>query len=741
MRKYFIVFTFFIFSFFGVLPVSAQKTDTINVLAQNKMHMGGYGAYDAWAVFPPDTNSYRKVLLNFTLGCPSGGCSAWDYTVDIYLNHKPGIKDSAYTKSPSFTVNGKIKDTVYVEKDTTYTTYYDTLTHVTDSSKNSPYIIVQYKDSLNPTTPTDTVRWWMANYYKYYYDSTGKKKDSILVSIDTTVYLKYYYYFRKYDSVESYEIARMITPYAGYYPVTWTYPYGFDVTDFDCMMHDSVQIEVFYSGWSDGFTATCNFQMITGIPPHKAYKTLPMWTGTFPYGNASDPISNYLVPQPVKIDSAASAVRLRILQTGHGEDNNNCSEFCANYQHIKINSKEHFTPLVWRDVCGLNPLYHQAGTWLYDRANWCPGEQITPYLDDLSPYVTPSQKDTIIMSMDPYISPNGGSVYTIGAELIYYGPISFALDASIDDIISPSANPLYSRLNPNCGQPQVVIRNTGSTPLTSLDIIYGPIGGTSTTYHWTGNLFFDDTALVTLPAISLSTNAKTFKFCAKVSKPNGSNDMYSNNDSLVTSYTIVPNYPSSFIIQLLTNNAGSESSYFIADDMGHIVYQKSGFGNSTLYKDTVNLPNGCYHFEIDDAGKDGLSFFANSDGNGSIAFYKLKPHVQFKTFQPDFGTSAVQNFTVGAVTGLEDEVETQGPDYNVYPNPAQDRIAITQLASSQNDKDIRIYSEIGLQVYSSHIKSGIDKVIIDIRSFAQGVYCLIISNIDGVVVKKVVMVH
>src|SRR4029077_13449876 len=110
-----------------------------------------------------------------------------------------------YTKSPSFTVNGKIKDTVYVEKDTTYTTYYDTLTHVTDSSKNSPYIIVQYKDSLNPTTPTDTVRWWMANYYKYYYDSTGKKKDSILVSIDTTVYLKYYYYFRKYDSVESYE--------------------------------------------------------------------------------------------------------------------------------------------------------------------------------------------------------------------------------------------------------------------------------------------------------------------------------------------------------------------------------------------------------------------------------------------------------------------------------------------------------------------------------------------------------
>jgi len=726
-----------LFLFAYSLQPKCQNVDTINVLAQNKVHMGSNGSYYNWAVFPPDTNSYRKVLLNFTLGCPTGGCSQWDYTVDIYLNHNTGIKDSTTKQAPSFTVNGNIMDSIHISKDTTYTTSYNSTTHLTDSTKNTAYTIIQYKDTLTPTVPTDTIRWWSAGYYKYYYNASGVKTDSAYVAVDTTMYVKYKSYIYKYDSIESYEIARMITPYAGYYPNTWTYPYVFDVTDFDWMMHDSVQIQVFYSGWTDGFTATCNFQMITGIPPRNAYKTKLMWTGSFPYGSSGNPISNYLVPVPVKIDSAASAVRLRVLQTGHGEDNNNCTEFCANYQHIKINSVEHFTPYVWRDLCGLNPLYHQAGTWLYDRANWCPGELITPYEDDLTPYVTPNTVDTILMSMDPYTSPNGGSIYTIGSELIYYGPINFSLDASLDDILAPTTNPLYSRFNPACN-PQVVIRNTGSTPITSLDIIYGSLGGATGTYHWTGNLLFNDTNLVTLPAVSLGGASHLFR--AKVSNPNGAQDMYANNDSLVTPFTTLPNYSSSFVIRLLTNSAASEDSYFIADDQGNIVHQKSGFANNTTYRDTVSLQAGCYHFEIDDAGKDGLSFFANSDGNGSLQFYRLSPATAFLTFQPDFGTSAIQNFTVGGPLDI-DEITPTDIDYKVYPNPANSEVIISQLTNSNKDKEIRLYSEMGALVYEKLVKASNDTYNINTSGLAQGLYCLVMSNDDGVVVKKITVIH
>lgn len=714
----------------------AQKPDTIHVFSHQAVHMGGHGDYYGWGVFPKDTASFRKIYLNFTLGCPSSGCNGWDYTVRIFLKYNTKVKDSSLQKAPTFTVNGNKQDTVYIKKDTTYSTYYDTITHKTDSTANLPYTIIQYKDSTHPVTPSDTVKWWKADYYKYYYDTTGKKLDSVFVTADTTMYLKYYSYYLVYDSIVNYEAARMITPYGGYYPKTWTNPYRFDITDFASILHDSLKVDVFYDGWSDGFTATCDFEMITGKPEHKAYKIRNMWSGGFPYGSAGNPIKNYLVPTPVKIDSAAYAVRLRILETGHGEDANNCSEFCSNYQHVKVNGKEYFTPLVWREDCGLNPLYHQAGTWLFDRANWCPGALVNPYLDDVTPYVKPGKVDTISMDMDPYISPNGGSSYIIGSNLVYYGPISFAVDAAVEDIISPNTYAPYNRFNTACGIPKVIIRNSGGTTLTSVDITYGAIGGQIYTYHWTGMLRFDDTALVSLPPINLYTSITPYTFQAKVSNPNGQADQYSDNDSMRVQYTMAPNYPSRFIIQLQTNATGWEDSYFIADDLGNIVDYKSGFGNNKTYKDTVNLLTGCYHFEIDDAGKDGLSFFANSDGNGSLCFRNVSPATIFLNFQPDFGTSISQNFTVGWVAGV-DEVVKEKPDYIVYPNPANNELTISNLSLSSGNKSIRIYSSIGELVYSSSILANADKHTVNVSAFAQGLYCIVISDSEYTIVKKI----
>ncbi|HXB10779.1 MAG TPA: peptide-N-glycosidase F-related protein [Bacteroidia bacterium] len=730
-----VVVLFFLLS--GI-SVKAQNPDTIHVFSHKAVHLGGHGDYYGWGVFPKDTTSYRRIFLNFTLGCPGSGCSAWDYTVRIFLKYNTKVKDSTLLQAPSFTVNGGIKDTVYIKKDTTYSTYYDTNTHKTDSLANAAYTIVQYKDTNHPITASDTMKWWKANYYEYYYDSSGHITDSILVVADTTMYLKYHSYYSVYDSIVTYEIARMITPYAGYYAKSWTNPYQFDITDYASILHDSLQVDVYYDGWSDGFAATCDFQMITGIPPHKAYKIQNMWSGWFPYGNAGDPIENYLVPMTIKIDSAASAVRLRIIETGHGEDNNNCSEFCSNYQHIKINGKEHFTPAVWRDDCGLNPLYHQAGTWLYDRANWCPGSLVNPYLDDITPYVKPGKVDTIVMDMDPYISPNGGSNYIVGSNLVYYGPINFGVDASLDNILAPNTYAPFNRFNPICGKPEVVIRNTGATVLTDLDITYGAVGGTSNTYHWTGNLYFDDTALVYLPPVSFLPCSKPYTFRARVSNPNGLPDQYSANDSMSVPFTTVPNYPSKFVIQLQTNNAASEDSYFIEDDAGHIYDSKSGFANSKIYKDTVSLPNGCYHFEIDDAGKDGLSFFANSDGNGSIEFKKVSPPSIIIVFQPDFGTSMSQNFTVGAVTGI-DEADQPEPNYLVYPNPASSEITISSAMQSTAAKDIHIYSSIGELVYSSHFSANTDKQTINVSGFAQGIYCVVISDTESQTVKKIMI--
>jgi hypothetical protein len=257
------------------LSANAQNADTINVITQSAVHMtspplGYYG----WGVFPADTVSYRKVYLNFTLGCPSPRCSGWDYTVDIYLIQNTHHKDSTLVQGPSFTVNGNQMDSVKVKNDTTYVTYYDTATHHTDSAANAAYTIVQYKNCLQPTTPTDTIYRWVSNYYNYYFDTTGHIVDSVFVSADSSLYLSYCPYYSLYDSLATYELARMITPYGSYYNNLWTNPYRFDITDFSSLLHDSVQIEVFYSGWTDGFLATCNFEMITGTPDHNPYRAI-----------------------------------------------------------------------------------------------------------------------------------------------------------------------------------------------------------------------------------------------------------------------------------------------------------------------------------------------------------------------------------------------------------------------------------------------------------------------------------
>lgn len=717
--------------------VSAQTPDTINVNTQNAVGMTSPPmSYNGWGVFPADTVSYRKVYLNFTLGCPSPTCSGWDYTVDIYVNQNTHHKDSTLIQGPSFTVNGSQMDSVKVKPDTTYVTYFDTTTHVTDSTANTMYAIIQYKNCSTPTTPSDTIYRWVAGYYNHYFDTTGNIIDSIFVTPDTSMYLTYCPYYSVYDSIATYEIARMITPYGSYYNSTWTNPYKFDVTDFSSLLHDSVEVTVYYSGWTNGFLATCNFEMITGIPDHTPFRAINLWSGSFPYGNTSNPISNYLTPYTAHIDTGAYATRLRILQTGHGEDTYNCAEFCSFYQHVYVNGVQRYSPAIFRNDCGLNALWHQSGTWLFNRANWCPGDLVNPYLDDLTPYVTRGGTSTLQITMDPYTSPNNSALYIFGTSLIFYGPPHFTLDASVEDVISPNNYAPYTRTNPACQGPKVVIRNTGSDTLKSLAFYYGQVSGGHNSYTWNGKLPFDDTTLVTLPAVDLKASPIN-KFEVTISNPNGGTDQYADNNYIQVPYDTVPTYPSSFIIRILTNLVGSSYSYFIENADGTVVDRKSGFANSTTYRDTVNLTPGCYHFELDAADEQGLYFWDNSDGTGSLSFTKISPPLSFNNFQADFGTSVSQNFEVGTFTGVENL--QHGIDYSIYPNPAIGELTIAGLGASQKDKTIRIYSSLGTIVYEMTVPGSIEKYNINLSNFASGIYCVIISNSDGQVVKKVMV--
>ena len=93
----------FLFTTLFCLTLFAGDTTTIRI--HDHTDMIWYGNYDEWGELPDATKDYRKVYLNYTMGCATGGCSDWDYTSQIFVRHRTGEIDSTLQTAPLFTVN------------------------------------------------------------------------------------------------------------------------------------------------------------------------------------------------------------------------------------------------------------------------------------------------------------------------------------------------------------------------------------------------------------------------------------------------------------------------------------------------------------------------------------------------------------------------------------------------------------------------------------------------------------
>jgi hypothetical protein len=111
---------------------------------------------------------------------------------------------------------------------------------------------------------------------------------------------------------------------------------------------------------------------------------VPLDWHDFPIGDPSQPVSASLPPQPIVLPSGATRAAVRVFVTGHGQGNlDNCGEFCAQDHHLLVDGAEAATQTIWRDDCDQNPVSNQHGSWMYARANWCPGADVKPWRIDL----------------------------------------------------------------------------------------------------------------------------------------------------------------------------------------------------------------------------------------------------------------------------------------------------------------------------------------------------------------------
>lgn len=100
----------------------------------------------------------------------------------------------------------------------------------------------------------------------------------------------------------------------------------------------------------------------------------------------------------VSIPEDAEKVELWAIITGHGGATNNCAEFCNHQHEFIINDRSFFrehpdvgNPTACMDRVHEGVVPNQSGTWWYGRGGWCPGQQVEPYIEDVTDVITPGE--------------------------------------------------------------------------------------------------------------------------------------------------------------------------------------------------------------------------------------------------------------------------------------------------------------------------------------------------------------
>jgi hypothetical protein len=445
----------------------------------------------------------------------------------------------------------------------------------------------------------------------------------------------------KGDSVNL-EIARMLTPYGRRFTPDWKFSWQVDVTDFSAFLHDSAEIEYVHTGYEPcddrGWRINLEFICITGEPVRDFKGIEKVYEGNFLYGDSARNIAHDLPPFQVFPKKGAAIGSFRILQTGHGMDEKEgCAEFCPKWRLIRWDGQLIEQKLIWKE-CASNPLYPQAGTWIFDRANWCPGELNIPDVYNFS--FDSSESHKLEVEMEPYIASNPSARYAITAYFMQFGKANNKRDASLEQIIVPSSENVFSRMNPSAGSPLIEVVNSGSLPLRKMKIEYGYAGGIRMNYSWSGLINFLEKEIIELPLISVPENPSTFY--VKIKTVNHILDQYPDDNNLQSAVQGLPEWPGELIFSLRTNREGEQTSGFLQDASRQnvFIHPPGSLDSLKEYRDTVHLVPGCYQYVLADTAGDGLEFWYNATAGKGAARVLNSDGKLIRNFNPDFG-----NFT------------------------------------------------------------------------------------------------
>ncbi len=483
------------------------------------------------------------------------------------------------------------------------------------------------------------------------------------------------YWSAPFEVVDRYELARYITPYGinlTLGPDGWAWV--FDVTDYAPLLRDSVELEA--GNWQE--LLDLKFAFIEGTPARDVENVTAFWKGLHYLSNWDETI----LPVTYTPGEGEEQWRLKTRASGHDfGQGNNCAEFCYNTHSVNVNGQEEWSWEIMQE-CADNPLYPQGGTWIYDRAGWCPGAPVKTQDFELTPLV--AGQDSFTVEYDITYDPFGN--YRMEGQIIGYSAPNMAHDVEVMDILAPNDNKLLSRLNPVCENPVVLIRNNGTEPLGAASFTYGITGEDLVTEVVTFDapLAFLETREVELPYDAspyyVGDDEETLRFEVHVEVADATDEEPSNG-WMSTTFRRPPTWQytnlddNRMIVWTKTNNVPGETTVEIRHANGNLYWARSYSEANTTYRDTIVLNQGCYRFTVNDSGDDGIDFWANNDGSGYVRLKRVSGG-NFHIFESDFGKSISQAFYFA--TNLYSNVEEldAAGDLAVFPNPVNETLTL-----------------------------------------------------------------
>lgn len=594
------------------------------------------------------------------------------------------------------------------------------------------YTIVSNTGTVNSDDISidETYERWNADIGEKYYDEFGTEIETKPVTADGSIVVSALDYIRRWPS--RLEIMSFVTPYGIGLDLepdgkTWT----FDMTDFTPILKGKKRIFLSRGGQNQE-EMDIEFLFIKGTPAREVLDIREIWPTEQITANYSQILNETYYPKTsFAYHSNAEGLKLRSAITGHGQQ----GEFIPRNHSYIVNESETYTRQVWK-ACADNPVYPQGGTWIYDRAGWCPGMATDVAEYDITSYMSEDNKVEIDYTID---AGEGDSRYIISSQVVSYGAYNHKIDAGITDILAPSNKVEYARDNPMCSTPTIEITNYGSEILKDAVIEYW-VNDESTKKEvtWYGDIAPSASAIFYLPveqSIWEPANATNNRFHARIKLVNSQEDEEPSNNEYVSEFEIPKVFPTSFYLFTRTNNAGNETKISIRDEWGTVVFSKDNFQANEIVRDTITLGLGCYNLTIEDSDNDGLSFFANNDGSGFFRVMELGSGI-VHLFENDFGKRSTIKFTVQHPLSVDEKESDLG--LKCYPNPTNG--SLTLEAYDLSNAKCTVINSLGETILEKTMDI-VGRQYIDISGNPSGIYFIQVEQAGAVWSQRVLLTN